>query len=88
MVLSPVGMLLPVRLWGSSPSVASVVMMAVAPAAGCLLLPRRPVALWLSVASGCRVPIVLGGVTSVKVGVTITLVQLCWRLLPAAVTIG
>ncbi len=41
LALSPVGMLLPMRLWGSSPSVASVVMMAVAPATVCWWLPRR-----------------------------------------------
>ena len=35
LALSPVGMLWPVRLWGSSPSAASTVMMAVAPATGC-----------------------------------------------------
>ncbi len=74
LALSPVGMLWPVRLWGSSPSVAGM-LMGLPPSAA-------------DAAMTAEVPPLLGEVTKAGIGVSITLVQLCCRLLPLAATAG
>ncbi len=74
LALSPVGVWVPVRLRGSSPSVAGV-LMGIPPSVACLTV-------------GAMVPFSLGEVTQVELGIKITLVQLCCFLLPLAATLG
>ena len=74
LALSPVGVRVPVRLRGSSPSVVGV-LMGLPPSVACLTV-------------GAMVPFPLGEVTQVELGIKITLVQLCCCLLPLAATLG